>query len=148
MESALLKYWLLVTVLLGFKMWANSGVQIWARLKHKTFPNPEDAVSFGSVLKMQLEGGKEPALAVRAAACWRNDLENIPLFIILALAYVLFDGPMTAGLIYFSSYTIVRSFHTFFYIKGLQPWRTLAFETGALITLTMMLHALYLAFMK
>ena len=146
MNEVTLKYWIVCTFTLALKMWANSLIQVYARFKYKSFVNPEDARAFGVMLKteMSLTQDDHP-LAQRAALCWRNDLENIPLFMILALGYVLIGGAPIGAAVYFTIYIFARAVHTLCYINQFQPWRTIAYEIGALATLAMAIHSLYLA---
>src|SRR5690606_19386696 len=100
---------------------------------------------FGNVLKSRLEVSQvEHPTAERAAFCWRNDLENIPLFLILALGFVLVGGSTEWGLVYFAVYAIARISHTVFYMCMLQPWRTIAYEIGAVATVLMAAHTVYI----
>src|SRR5690606_25721199 len=113
---------------------------------YKSFVNPEDAKTFGAMLKTEMSVlPSEHPLVQRAALCWRNDLENIPLFMILSLGYVLIGGSEMWALTYFSVFVFARVLHTIFYMSMAQPWRTLAYELGAFATLVMAIHALYLA---
>ena len=146
MAEVTLKYWIICTFFLGLKMWANSAIQAYARFKYKSFVNPEDAIVFGRMLKAQISAQQnEHPLVFRAALCWRNDLENIPLFMILSLGYVLIGGSPIWALTYFSVFVFARFLHTFCYMTMAQPWRTLAYELGATSTLVMALHTVYLA---
>jgi uncharacterized membrane protein YecN with MAPEG domain len=146
MSEVTLKFWIVCSFILALKMWANSAIQAYARFKYKTFVNPEDAKAFGAMLKTEmLVQPVEHPLVQRAAFCWRNDLENIPLFMILSLGYALIGGNEIWASVYFSVFVFARVLHTIFYISMAQPWRTLAYELGAFATLVMAIHALYLA---
>ncbi len=146
MNEVTLKVWIICTVLLTVKMWFNSVVQVHARVKNKAFSVPEDAKAFGALLKAELAPvAQEHPLSQRAAACWRNDLENIPLFIILALGYALIGGEPGWLLLYGSVFLFARVLHTFFYLNQLQPWRTVVYEIGSLATLALLVHDVVLA---
>jgi len=146
MSEVTLKFWIVCTFILAVKMWANSMVQVYARFKYKSFVNPEDAKYFGAMFKteMSVQPVDHP-LAQRAAFCWRNDLENIPLFMFLSLGYALIGGSEFWALVYFTVFVFARILHTIFYISMTQPWRTLAYELGAFATLVMAVHTVYLA---
>lgn len=115
MSEVTLKFWIVCTFILALKMWANSAVQAIARFKYKTFVNPEDAKFFGAMLKtdMSVQSVEHP-LVQRATLCWRNDLENIPLFMVLSLGYVLIGGSEIWALVYFSVFVFARVLHTIF----------------------------------
>jgi glutathione S-transferase len=121
-----LDYLAVSAVVLFWKMFAVSMSQGYFRFTSKKFVNPEDAKAFG---------GLEPASAespgvLRAQAVWRNDLENIPIFLALGLLYVMLEASPTAAPWYFGVFTASRIIHTISYMMGLQPWRFLAFSTG------------------
>ncbi len=58
---------------------------------------------------------------------WRNDVENLPLFLVLALSWMLSGaGPVEAWLL-FGLYVGLRWLHTGAYLAGLQPWRAILY---------------------
>ena len=77
------QFYALITVILFFKMFAISAVQGLARVSTNTFVTPEDARFFGASIAPD-----ELPIVKRAAMAWRNDLENIPIFLFLAMIYV------------------------------------------------------------
>src|SRR6266849_6744844 len=79
----LLKMYALTAVILTFKMFAVSIVQGRGRIGSTIYTVPEDAKLFSGKLEAQ-----EAPSVQRASNCWRNDLENIPIFLILAGIYV------------------------------------------------------------
>lgn len=122
----LLKMYALTAFVLTLKMAWISVVQGIGRTNSKVFTIPEDARMFGG----QLAAAEVPSVD-RAARAWRNDLENIPIFLILAGIYVMAglpDGPFE---VYCCVFMAMRILHTYFYLKGIQPWRTVAFTIGA-----------------
>ncbi|MCB8890246.1 MAPEG family protein [Vreelandella malpeensis] len=126
-------YWYAVAaVLLFVKMWATSLYQGYHRITKMTFKTPEDA-------RM---AGKEPASeelpqVQQAAKAWSNDLENIPIFLGLGVAYVMVGAsPAFAGWL-FMLFTAARYAHTLAYLVRLQPWRTLAYGVGVLCMIAM-----------
>ena len=72
----------------------------------------------------------------------RNDLENIPIFLILAWIYVAGGLPTTAFLIYCGLFVLARIAHTICYLNGIQPFRTITFTIGAFTMLAMMIHVI------
>lgn len=131
--------WAFCAVILFLKMHANSVVQLIGRKKANTFRSAEDVRMFGNANTREAE---DTDLADRAGRCWRNDLENIPMFLILGLGFVMAGGSTTASAIYFGTFTAGRVLHTIAYLKGLQPWRFLAYQTATTIAAVMGVHLL------
>jgi len=46
--------------------------------------------------------------------------------------FTLAGGSATGGWAYFGTYFAARTLHTFFYLNGVQPWRTAFFGLGQL----------------
>ncbi|WP_240807332.1 MAPEG family protein [Polyangium spumosum] len=118
------KIWVASLVVLFLKMHFNSGLQKRGRLDQGGYPRPEDAKMFG------VEQKEDTGLAWRAGRCWQNDLENIPLYLFVSLAYVLAGGPELWAYILFGTYTAARVAHTACYLLALQPWRLIAYATA------------------
>jgi uncharacterized membrane protein YecN with MAPEG domain len=125
-----------MTIVLFFKMSAISIVQGRARMRANAFVIPEDAKLFGNVEAVR----EEVAEVVRASRAWRNDLENIPIFLFLGLIYVLAMLSTTGAVIYFGVFTLARIAHTIFYLNAMQPWRTIAYTVGALASTALAIH--------
>lgn len=121
-------YWYAVTaVLLFLKMFAVSAYQGYHRIGKMTFKTPEDAAFVGKT-----PASEELPQVQRAARVWLNDLENIPIFLALGVAYVWVEAsPAAAGWL-FLTFTVARYLHTLFFLCGLQPWRTAAYAVGVL----------------
>jgi glutathione S-transferase len=127
------QFYSLITVVLFFKMLANSVIQALGRINTKTFTNPEDASYFG----VPAPATEEAQVVKRAAAVWRNDLENIPIFLFLGLEYVNLGCWSGGAYIYFSIFTGARILHTVAYMQGMQPSRTIFWGIGLAICVTM-----------
>ena len=78
----------------------------------------------------------------RAAAAWRNDLENIPIFLFLGLIYVTLGCWPAGAFIYFSIFAVARILHTIVYLRGLQPARTIFYAIGITICVILSVHIL------
>jgi uncharacterized MAPEG superfamily protein len=127
----------LTAIILTLKMAWISVVQGIARTNAKVFTVPEDAKMFGG----KVAATEVPAVE-RAARAWRNDLENIPIFLILAAIYVmagLSRGPFE---IYCVVFIVMRILHTYSYLNSIQPWRTVAFTVGALAMFALVVNLL------
>ena len=131
----LMRLYALTAIVLALKMSAISIVQGRARTAAKVFVNPEDAALFGGTAAIQ-----EAAAVQRASRAWLNDLENIPMFLILALVYAIAGLSGTAFIIYCVVFTVARILHTIFYLNAMQPLRTIAYTVGALTSFALMVH--------
>jgi glutathione S-transferase len=132
------QFYALTTVILFFKMFANSVVQALARTGTKTFTNPEDAKFFGA----SAPAADEMPIVKRAAAAWRNDLENIPIFLFLGLIYVTLGCWPEGVYIYFTIFVIARILHTVVYLRGLQPARTIFYSLGVFVCFALSIQIL------
>ncbi len=133
--GALLRVYAITAIVLALKMSAIAFVQGRARTNTGTFLNPEDAATFGGKAVAE-----ESEIVQRAARAWRNDLENIPIFLILSWIYVSAGLALTPFIIYCSIFMAARIVHTICYINSIQPWRTAAFTVGALTMLALIIH--------
>lgn len=125
------------TVVLCFNMlalWGYSGV---VRGKAKRTPNPEDASTVSKGSEVTREESPEEARVLRAH---RNALVNILPFLPLGMLYVLTGCSERNALIFFGGFTLARLGHTFAYLAGKQPWRTIFFGLGGLITFGLMIQ--------
>lgn len=141
--SLTLTYWFLCVIILWLKMFANSIVQGIYRVRHQSYTRPDDAAFFG---RGAAQLAADLPIVQRASGCWRNDLENIPMFLIIGLGFALADGPASAASIYFGLFTIFRIAHTITYLHPVQPWRHLAYQAGTFVTLALIVHTLVLVF--
>ena len=131
----LLQIYALTTIILALKMSAISVVQGRARTSAGVFVNPEDAKFFGAK-----QAPEEVPAVQRAARAWRNDLENIPIFLILAWIYVAAELSTGTFLIYCAVFVVARILHTIFYLNSIQPLRTIMYTIGAIASLALMIH--------
>lgn len=146
MDSLTLKVWIVGCAALAVKMWANTIVQSYARVKYNAFDIPEDASRLGDFYRKDLKYSEtKHFLDERGAACWRNDLENIPLFLFLSLGYVLIGGFWKWLVGYFLVFIIARISHTVCFVRAAQPWRSFSFDVGFIATIVLTVHILILA---
>lgn len=110
---------------LFFKTTLTSVLQVTGRWRARSFVQPEDAALFG----WQARDAEAPFVQ-RCGNVWRNDVENLPLFLALALSYVLLGAPAEAAGQLFAVYVVLRYAHTVVYLRGLQPWRALLYLSG------------------
>lgn len=134
------RYWLISLVVLFFKMFANSLVQGLTRFRTGSFAWPEDAAMFRDARVAE----RDPEMVERASRCWRNDLENIPIYLFLGLGYVLSGGTPWWAALYFTTFTVARVLHTVFYLRGVQPYRNIAYQIGVLVCVALAVHIVIL----
>ncbi len=132
------QFYALTTVILFFKMFANSIVQGLGRLNSRTFVTAEDARFFVHAPPAPAEA----PIVKRAAMAWRNDLENIPIFLFLGLIYVTLGCWPGGVYIYFTIFVIARILHTIAYLNGMQPWRTIFFTVGMFVCVALSIQIL------
>jgi microsomal prostaglandin-E synthase 1 len=118
--------------LLGLWGWSGG-----VRGKTKTTPNSEDATTVAKGAKVLDDEPPEVARVLRAQ---RNADVNVVPFLVLGLLYVINGASARAAWIMFGGFTLARIGHTFAYLGGKQPWRTLFFVAGGVITLALMVQ--------
>ena len=113
-----------VAVLLALllKTSLTSAAQVITRLRARTFLLPEDAA-----LMRTKPVAQEAPLVARFAFVWRNDGENLPFFLLWALAYTLSGASATMAWWLFGGYASLRYAHTLAYLGGRQPWRAVLY---------------------
>lgn len=116
-----------------------SAVQVVARARSREFTTPEDARLFGVAPAI-----RETSFVVRCGNVWRNDVENIPLFLAAALAFTLLGGDARSAVWLFGSYVAIRVLHTAVYLRGLQPWRAVAYLASLAVLWTIIIRSLAL----
>lgn len=117
-------------------LWAFSGA---TRGKTKTAINPEDAAQFGGTL---VEA--DPPEVARVLRAHTNAQANIYPFLFLGLVFVLAGGSASVAETIFSIFVAARLAHTYVYLAGKQPWRSIFFIIGGLATIALMLAILWL----
>ena len=127
----------LCTVVLCLNMLGLWGLSGSVRGKTKTTPNAEDASTVAKGAKLVEEEPPEVARVLRAQ---RNADVNIMPFLVLGLLYVINGASPRAAWILFGGFTVARLAHTVAYLNGKQPWRTIFFVLGGLITLALMVQ--------
>ncbi len=103
----------------------TSIAQVVCRFRSGRFLMSEDAALVG-----RQTVASESALVQRFAYVWRNDVENLPLFLALALTYVFLGASAESASWLFASYVLIRYLHTLVYLRGLQPLRTILYLAG------------------
>ncbi|XP_049952270.1 microsomal glutathione S-transferase 1-like [Schistocerca serialis cubense] len=133
-SNPVLKAYLFHVAVLGLKMLLMSPLTARQRFKHKIFISPEDTASMkGAKVKYD-----HPDIE-RVRRGHQNDLENITVFFIVALAYLLTNPSPGLAINLFRAFTTARIGHTIVYcvIPIPQPTRFLFFFVGWAITFFM-----------
>lgn len=117
-------------------LWGYSGA---ARGKIKTSLNEEDVVMFGGSL-VEID----PPPVARILRAYSNANASIYPFLLVGLIYLLAGGTAGTAVALFGIFTIARLLHSFAYLKGKQPWRTIFFVIGMLATVVLMLNTIWL----
>lgn len=110
-------------------LWARSGA---ARGRSKTVMNPEDTRTVAKGATVVIADPPEVARILRAHA---NAMAMFVPFAILGLLYVLVGGAAGPAKVLFGVFVASRLFHSFVYLREIQPWRTIAFAVGGLTVL-------------
>ncbi|MCA9719214.1 MAG: MAPEG family protein [Myxococcales bacterium] len=125
-----------------FNLLFLAGSTAVARSKAQQMLNPEDQKlnAEGTVVSGDADAG---ARYVRAH---RNALENIPMFLVAGLTYTLVSPPETIAISLLAAFTALRWLHSFAYLRGVQPWRTLSFGLSSLALLGIAAHTTIIVF--
>jgi uncharacterized MAPEG superfamily protein len=138
MNEQLLFWFVVGSCYLAHKMLANSFVQAYGRFRYKSFKYREDKPFFGA----ELPTGEQPELLTRADACWRNDLENIPTFIVAALCGLFCEVPLEVYRALVLLFCAGRTLQTVSLLLAVQPWRFIGFFIGQICTAAMFIWSL------
>jgi uncharacterized MAPEG superfamily protein len=127
----------LVDLLLVLKMLVMGNYTSFLRLRRNVFATPEDYALRATTPPVGLDEDIE-----RVRRAHRNDLENILPFFVVSFIYLL-TGPSHLALsVYLWGFLGARTLHSVFYIRGIQPHRTIAFTVGAALLFVMLFRAL------
>jgi prostaglandin-E synthase 1 len=111
-------------------LWAYSGS---IRAKGGIAINREDAERFGA--KLDPIDPPDVARVLRAHA---NAQATINPFLFLGLVFVLAGGSAGFAKVDFGVFVVARIAHSFVYLRGKQPWRTLSFAASGLAVVALM----------
>lgn len=123
----------LVSVLLVVKMILVGTWTSIIRLRRNVYATPEDYAFRGLTPAAARDADVE-----RTRRAHRNDLENILPFLVVAPFYALTGPSLGAARIVFWGFFVARTLHSVFYIRGSQPYRTLAFAVGQTLFVVML----------
>ncbi len=126
----------LVLILNLLILWIFSGA---SRARGGVAINSEDGARYGASVSES-----EPPAVARVLRAHRNAEATIYPFLFLGLVYVLAGGGARTAIPLFSIFVLARIAHSIVYLKGLQPWRTVAFAASILAIVALMAAVLRL----
>lgn len=142
------KVYSLTVVALFLKMFVTVLIQAYGRFKSNSFSNPEDLTIVGKIFGEKDVAPSDSDLARRVQNVLRNDGENIPIFLFLAMTYVQLDCWKTGALIYFPLFIVSRIVHAVAYIRAIQPLRNISYLLGILVMFVLCSHIAWNVFMS
>lgn len=129
------------SAVLSLKMIAVGHFTGLTRIRRRVYLNPEDAKAFS---KMEEFGSAEHPDVERGLRAHRNDLESTLPFFGIGLVYVLMGPPALLAQVLLITFTVFRCVFSLFYLRALQPWRSLSFTVAELCLGVMLLQILWL----
>ncbi|KAG5682645.1 hypothetical protein PVAND_011984 [Polypedilum vanderplanki] len=134
LENLVFRSYAFWSVVLILKMLFMAFLTVIQRVKNKAVASKEDSPK--GIVKFSED-------VERQRRAHRNDLENIPIFLIIAFLYVLTSPSQFIAVNLIRLFAISRLIHTFVYaIKPMQPARAITFFVGALVTFYMSINVL------
>ena len=137
LSDPVVRLFAVVYLVLVLKIALVGGYTSILRLRRKVFATPEDYRLQGLAPRATVDEDIE-----RVRRAHQNDLENILPFFIVGLFYLMTHPSMLTAEIYGIGYLVVRMLHSVFYIRSMQPHRTIAFTLGSVLTLAMLVQTL------
>src|SRR5437868_2809126 len=135
LDDPVVRLYVTVYLLLVLKMAAVGTYTSILRLGRRVYATPEDYAFQGLARKTTVDEDVE-----RVRRAHRNDLENILPFFVVGFCYLLTRPSWNAAAIYLIGYLVARVAHSVFYIRSMQPDRTIAFTLGGCFTVAMMVQ--------
>lgn len=110
------------------------------RIRKKTYLNPEDARQFAGI--DQVQSSEDPDVD-RGLRAHRNDLESTVPFLAIGLIYLLMGASAALATWLFIVFTAFRCLFSVFYLRGMQPWRSLSFTVAEICVVVMLVQIVY-----
>ena len=137
-----LRLFAIVSLILVLKMAAVGLYTSPMRIGRKVFATPEDYALQG----LQTRAASDPDIE-RVRRAHQNDLENILPFFLVGFFFALTHPPLLAAEVFFIGFAVARILHSLFYIRAMQPHRTIAFTAGSVLSAVMLVWTL-VAFLR
>jgi prostaglandin-E synthase 1 len=110
------------------------------RMRRKAYINPEDARQFSGINEY---GTSEHPDVERGLRAHRNDLESTLPFLAIGLIYLLMGASPGLAIGIFIAFTVFRCLFSVFYLRAMQPWRSLSFTLAELCLAVMLVQLIY-----
>ena len=117
-------------------LWAYSGT---VRGRTKTAMNPEDGRTYGAPIVEH-----DPPEVARVLRAHANAQASIIPFLLVGFVFVAMGGRPAMGAALFGAFVLCRLAHALVYLAGKQPWRTISFILGGVVTLVMIVDVIFL----
>ena len=137
------KLYAICSCILALNLMVLSGMTGGTRARTKSPGNPEDAGK-----PRDAEKAPDHPDVVRVTRAHWNALENIPIFWAIALVYTLSGASPLGAKAYFITFTAARALHSFFHIKAIQPFRSIAYGIGGLCIVGMIVQIFMAVFSR
>ena len=111
------------------------------RIRRAVYLNPEDAKTFSN--KEEEAASAEHPDVDRGLRAHRNDLESTLPFLAIGLVYVLTGPPLLLANVLLIAFTALRCVFSLFYLRAMQPWRSVSFMLAELCLVIMLLQILW-----
>jgi len=132
LDNPALKLYALAVAILAIQLLLIAFWTGTVRAMNKTWVNPEDAA-----LNKGTQADVDHPAVQRVKRAHQNALENAVPFVAVGGLYALTNPGMTMAQILFFGFVGVRVLHTVFYLSNKQPFRTMMFAIGAVLTVIM-----------
>jgi prostaglandin-E synthase 1 len=128
---------------LSLKMIAVGHYTGLTRIRRRVYLNPEDAKAFSKMDESESASAEHPDVE-RGLRAHRNDLESTLPFFGIGLVYVLMGPPVLLAQVLLITFTVFRCIFSLFYLRALQPWRSLSFTVAELCLGVMLVQILWM----
>jgi len=129
--------------LLVLKMIGVGHITGLLRIRREALLNPEDVKAFRSG---EPQADTEDPDVARGLRAHRNDLESTLPFLAIGLPYLLTNPSPALASGLFTAFTVLRYLFSIFYLRALQPWRSLSFLAGEVCVLVMLVQMVWWGF--
>lgn len=128
------------TAILVLKMMLVGHYTAMVRIRRKAYLNPEDARQFSRIDDTIAAEHPDVERGLRAH---RNDLESTLPFLAIGLIYLMMGASSGLATSLFIAFTVFRCLFSVFYLRGMQPWRSLSFTVSELCLAVMLIQIIY-----
>ena len=131
-------FWYLILVLKMLRLIFRTSA---TRMRLSSFASPEDYAAIGASPGASAGAPDERIERLRRALL--NDLENILPFFGVGLLYALSGPSLGMARLLIGGFALARIAYTIFYLRGMQPHRSVAFILGMTFLVWMLVLALW-----